>query len=91
MGHYYDDHPRPEELADHRTADRVPVLDAYYDDSRDGLPMIGVLLTTLLFIVVVVGLWLIARSIDWMLILDFIAPTAARARGAGWVAVVEGL
>ena len=91
MGHYYDDHPRPEELADHRTADRVPVLDAYYDDSLDGLPMIGVLLTTLLFIVVMVGLWLIFRSIDWMLILDFIAPTAARARGAGWVAVVEGL
>ena len=65
----------------------IPPLD---DDYGRELPMTGVLGVILLIIFSTVALYLIGRSLPWPAILDFIAPTAAQARNAGWVALTEG-
>lgn len=52
-------------------------------------PMIGVIATALLVAVATMGLILIATSIDWQVVRDFIAPTAAQARESGWQQLVE--
>lgn len=52
-------------------------------------PMIGVIATALLVAVATMGLILIASSIDWQAVRDFIAPTATQARESGWQQLVE--
>lgn len=54
-------------------------------------PMIGVIATALLVAVATMGLILIATSIDWQAVRDFITPTAAQARETGWQQIAEGL
>ena len=55
------------------------------------LPLIGVIATAILVAVATMGLILIATSIDWQAVRDFIAPTAAQARETGWQQIAEGL
>ncbi|MDF3606101.1 hypothetical protein PE067_08160 [Paracoccus sp. DMF-8] len=55
------------------------------------LPLIGVIATAMLVVVATMGLILIAASIDWQAVADFIAPTAAQSRETGWQQIAEGL
>lgn len=59
------------------------------DDMR--LPLVGVMCTVAIAVVLVLGLWLIGRAINWTLVMDIIAPTAAQARDTGWTAITERL
>lgn len=54
------------------------------------LPMTGVIAAAMLVAVTTVALILIATSIDWQAVMDFIAPTAAQARDTGWQQMAEG-
>lgn len=60
-------------------------------DDEDRLPLTGVFLTAVFAVVVVAAIWLIGRAINWTLIMDIIAPTAAQARDTGWAAIAERL
>lgn len=59
------------------------------DDDRLPVGFVGFLGGALLILLVLVA-WLLAR-VDWLWLLDFLAPTAAQARDLGWVNIVEGL
>lgn len=79
--------PRPYPIAD--------MAEIVHDPENGRLPLIGVLGLLMVLIVLFIaaaGLILIGFSaIDWGAAMDWIAPTAAQARDAGWVALSEGL
>ena len=78
--HVYDAYP---------LADMAEICQTAPGEGR--LPLAGLLVITLLMIIGPIMSWLVMSVIDWQAVLDFIAPTAAQARNAGWVAISEGV
>ncbi|WP_288951550.1 hypothetical protein [uncultured Paracoccus sp.] len=71
------------------------IPEATIDDDAGRLPIAWVNLLIWLCVVVLVLIGFVlgwsAAAVDWRDVLDFIAPTAAQARDAGWVTISEAL
>lgn len=59
------------------------------DDGIRDINLLASLAVIFLVMAAVFAAWLLLRDIDWRAVIDFVAPTAAQARDAGWVALSE--